>query len=407
MAHLSRAIPSRLILIATVLAGVNVGAFENVSITGVPDYSWYAGCFGTATGNLMGYWDRHGFPKMYTGPTGNGLAPLNSNGGNAGIRSMWASKAGFDGRPIDQPGHVDDYWEDFDYSFSFESTETDPFVVAGRAEHAPDCLGDFMGQSQNKWADLNGECSGNINGYAFVYWESAGERRQNFQPPPEGSTPVRDIPSGLKAWSNYRGYDADVFSQLANVNPTVPSGGGFTFADLKAEIDAGYPVVLILQDPYELSRSLPGNSRANPTVHAMVAYGYVAMDDGTAFVRYRTSWASGDNVYHAWSTGPWEVNLPLRGVILYHPAPRITSTTMSQKVLTLRWDGPESTVQDNTAGTSRQVHWYIVEHAEKIDGPYSEVSPASSERSASFYQVSGARGFYRVRLLDPAQSSGF
>src|SRR5690349_8396276 len=78
---------------------------EDVAITGLPDYDWYAGCFGTASGNLMGYWDRNGFPGFYTGPTGDGLAPLDSGRDNQGIRSMWASKAGFDGRPEDQPGH--------------------------------------------------------------------------------------------------------------------------------------------------------------------------------------------------------------------------------------------------------------------------------------------------------------
>ena len=51
-------------------------ADENVYLTGVPDYDWEFGCFGTATGNLMGYWDRHGLPDFYLGPTGGGLAPL-------------------------------------------------------------------------------------------------------------------------------------------------------------------------------------------------------------------------------------------------------------------------------------------------------------------------------------------
>src|ERR1043165_4967729 len=73
-------------------------ATENVLLTGVPDYTWYAGCFGTASGNLMGYWDRHGFPDFYTGPTGGGVAPMNTIGSNVGIRSLWASKAGMDGR---------------------------------------------------------------------------------------------------------------------------------------------------------------------------------------------------------------------------------------------------------------------------------------------------------------------
>src|SRR5262245_30583441 len=78
-----------------------------VQLTGTPDYTWYAGCFGTATGNLMGYWDRHGMDDFYTGPTGGGVAPLDTaTAANKGVRSMWASKAGVDGRPLNQPGHI-------------------------------------------------------------------------------------------------------------------------------------------------------------------------------------------------------------------------------------------------------------------------------------------------------------
>src|SRR3954454_20521274 len=108
-------------------AQIPVLGSENVFITDVPDYAWYAGCFGTASGNLMGYWDRHGFPNFYTGPTNGGLAPRNSNGANEGIESLWASKAGFDGRPADKPGHLDDYWEGFDdfYLSGYESAATD------------------------------------------------------------------------------------------------------------------------------------------------------------------------------------------------------------------------------------------------------------------------------------------
>ena len=100
----------KLLSIVAALSAASSFADSNIRIIDVPDYSWYAGCFGSATGNLTAFWDRNGFPDFYTGPTNGGLAPLNSNGSNAGIRSLWASKAGFDGRPANQPGHIDDYW---------------------------------------------------------------------------------------------------------------------------------------------------------------------------------------------------------------------------------------------------------------------------------------------------------
>src|SRR5688500_7174287 len=101
------------ILVTACLGAVPALADKNVRIMDTPDYAWHAGCFGTAAGNLMGYWDRHGFPIFYTGPTSGGVAPLNNYGENEGINSMWASRAGFDSRPADQPGHIDDYWDNF------------------------------------------------------------------------------------------------------------------------------------------------------------------------------------------------------------------------------------------------------------------------------------------------------
>jgi len=123
----------------------------NVFLTGVPDYAWYYGCMGTASGNLMGYWDRHGFSDFYTGMANGGRAPMNTGGNNDAIISLWASKAGFDGRSTDMPGHLDDYW------VGFETVGEDPYTIAGRPEHTPDGIGDFTGSSQNKWTNMAGE----------------------------------------------------------------------------------------------------------------------------------------------------------------------------------------------------------------------------------------------------------
>ena len=79
------------------IAGMTSGlAVTNRYLLEVPDYEWHLGCFGTTTGNLAGYWDRHGMPNCYTGPTSDGVAPLDSQirNGNYGIRSLWASQAG-------------------------------------------------------------------------------------------------------------------------------------------------------------------------------------------------------------------------------------------------------------------------------------------------------------------------
>jgi hypothetical protein len=388
------------------LAVCSIQAAENVMITGVPDYAWHAGCFGTASGNLMGYWDRHGFPNFYTGPTGDGLAPLSSAGVNVGIRSLWASRAGFDGRPADQPGHVDDYWTylETDQSYSYESTEPDPYVTAGRVEHEPDSLCDFMGASQNKWADLDGECSGNIDAYSFNFWDKSGSVRTNFVPAAQEGQEVRDVQSGIRKWTQYRGYHANLLSQLADFNPTVPAGHGFTFEDLRAEILRGNPVLLMLQNPGEYARALPGNSRANPNIHAMVAFHFVITDNGDQLVQFRTSWASGDQSesWAPWGAQQWAAGLALRGVILFRPSPKVTDIERNDGELSIKWDGPSSTLWDDVNQVETPAHGYILESSSSIDGPFTRVGDPTFERELKIKDPGADHLFFRVRLFYPA-----
>jgi len=372
------------------------GAATNVYLTEVPDYQWWAGCFGTASGNLMGFWDRHGFPDFYTGPTAGGVAPLNNAGNNAGIISMWASQAGVDGRPQDQFGHYDDYYA------KYENTGPDPYVLAGRPEHAPDCIGDFIGLSQLKWTGMAHECDGNIDGFSFVYWDSTGVRRVNYVPGTDAGTPARDIQSGLRAWTQYRGYDAVVFTQLADFNPHTPPGRGFTFNDLKAEIDAGYPVLLFLQSNNEFSRSFPGMPRANPEMHGMLAYGYYLADNGLNYVRYRTSWASGDNNLKSWDGNYWEAGMPVRGLVGFHPLPKITSYNLINGQLTLQWDGPAARLYNASTGITTSPQAYIVERATILAAKdFVEVSPVLTDRFFTITNPIPVTSYYRIKLVQP------
>ena len=378
-------------------------AAENVQIIDVPDYAWYAGCFGTASGNLMGYWDRHGFPNFYTGPTNGGLAPLGNGQPNEGICSLWASQAGFDGRPANQPGHLDDYWEGFDSaSDNYQSGATDPYMVANRPEHEPDCLGDFMGSSQNKWTDLDGECEGNINAFSFNFWDKAGARRENFTPPLHDGKPIRDIQSGWRAWTESRGNHANVFSQLADFNPYVPGGAGFTFEDLRNEIDAGYPLMMFLQRPGEFNRNIGGLARGDPVVHGMLAYGYYVSDSGGQYVFYRSSWGSGDRI-GLWGPDDFEFLLPMRGVIGFHPLPEIKSfTPQVGNTINVKWDGPSTTINRN--GALAPAHWYVLEKSDSLDpATFTAVSDVSTNLEASIPVSGAAHAFYRVRLTNSPQ----
>ncbi len=397
-----------LVLLFVGVSGPALWADGKALLQEVPDYNWYAGCFGTACGNLMGYWDRHGFPNFYTGPTGGGLAPLNDAGG-VGIRSMWASMAGFDGRPANQYGHMDDYWDPTGgpQGWGYESTAADPYVTVGRLEHSPDCIGDFIGLNQKRWTNMNGECDGNINAYCFNYWETNGYRRVNYTPGNAAGKPPRDIQSGLREWTKYRGYDAETFSQLFSLNPTKPATNGFTYEDMKAEINAGYPVLLFLQSYSEYSRSLPGPpamSRANPEIHGMLAFGYE--EEPTTYppvqwVYYRTSWAWGEQ-NSQWAAVNWQANMPLRGVIGYHPLPKIRSVTRSSGNTTLSWDGPSSQMVSN--GLLVAIHRYRVEQSTSVvPGAWEPVGSVTTSRTLTIPNSAESTIFYRVRLLRPGE----
>jgi hypothetical protein len=372
-------------------------ADREVHLLEVPDYSWYAACFATACGNLMGYWDRHGLSDFYTGPTAGGVAPLSSSGANSGIRALSTSKAGLDGRPSIRPGHIDDYYVDYD------RTDPDPYIAAHRAEHNADCIGDFIGLNQQRWTNMNNECDGNIDGYSFVYWEKKGTRRINFTPVAPDGTPALDMQSGLRAWTRYRGYEADTFTQLTDFNPTVAVGQGFSFQNLKAEIDAGYPVLLFLQNFSTYSKARGAMLRANPDIHGMLAYGYAEYPDmGIRWVYYRTSWASGDGTHHQWDNGVWEAGMPVRGVIGFRPHPKLRSVSRQGDDLTLAWDGPASQLYDDLGYTTTLVHRYQVETSPGVSSEtWTPVGDPTTDRTLTVSNCCAATSFYRVRLLGP------
>jgi len=369
----------------------------------VPDYEWHAGCFGTGTGNLAGYWDRHGMSGFYTGPTGGGLAPLNSFGGNRGIRSMWASEIGVDGRPASQPGHMNDYY------VSYRSPAPDPFVTQGRAEHAPDCIGDFIGLNQNKWTNLNNECRGNVDAFSFVFWDKKGRRQVNYYPSNSAGVYIRDIQSGLKEWARYRGYDADVFTQLSIFNPekgAANATNGFTYDDVKAEINAGYPVLCFLQHNGNYSEPVGSIPNANPEIHGVMIYGYFSdpfsgIDKG---VIIRTSWASGGDPgyeYQQWTGAAWLGLYPVRGVIGFHPTPKIINFSRADGTITLNWHGPSARVYDEIAGSTTLPHRYCVQRATSLTpANWTPVGEPTTALSATVPDVEGT-AFYRVVLIGP------
>jgi len=291
---------------------------------------------------------------------------------------------------------------------SYESTAPDPYVLAGRPEHTPDCLGDFMGLSQKKWTTLGGECDGNIDGSAFVFWDKSGDRRDNYAQTNASGQWIPDIPSGLRAWARSRGYDADVFTQLAIFNPEKTGPGGWSYADVKAEIDAGYPLLCFLQPTGQLSRALSNPiamPKANADTHAVLIYGYV--DDPasgvTGSVMIRTSWGPqpDDPSYgvQPWISTNWLALFPVRGVIGFRPKPKITGVRRENDRVTVNWDGPAAQIVDALAGDARPAHWYQLERSPTLNPPrFEPVGNPTSEHTMVVAECCVASAFYRVKV---------
>ncbi|PIE71575.1 MAG: hypothetical protein CSA22_01745 [Deltaproteobacteria bacterium] len=232
-------------------------------IQDVPAYTWSFGCAPTSAAMVAAYYDRNGYPDMYTGPTNNGVMPLNnddywSSWVDACGRSLHrcplaATQKGLDGR--NPRGHVDDYWK------CYGSTESDPYINSWPEHAAGDCLGDFMGSNQSA---LN-----NVDGATYFISLTSGN-------PLHASTIFNEGPDfynksglcGIVEFYNSRGYNVvEAYNQ--KIHPT--HAAGFTYTQYKAEIDAGRPVLL------------------HVTGHTLVGVGY--KDDGVTELLYiHTTW---------------------------------------------------------------------------------------------------------------------
>lgn len=368
----------------------------NVWIQDTPAYDWHYGCYGGGSGMLFAFWDRNGYPDIYTGPTAGGVAPLTSAGTNVSIVALWASKAGLDGRPTNLYGHVDDYY------VAYESTSPDPWLSRG-VEHDPDCIGDFIGMSQDKWTNLNSECRGNRDAWAFNFFDTSGARRVNYQPLDGNNAPIRDVQSGYRAFAAWRGYDFDVFSQLVDIWMDTPPGTGFTFEDVRREIDAGRPILLHLQE-----QAYVASDGYNPDIHAFVIVGYEITSSGTQRVRVRTGWSANLNDFQTWTWTnqafvPWGTSLYPRGVIGIRPKSVVTNVVVDGNTVSIEWLGPSGVVSNSSTGISWPSTWHVVEAAPAPDQRYVPVSTSSPGRRIDFWVPThnADHMVWRLRRLEP------
>jgi uncharacterized repeat protein (TIGR01451 family) len=215
------------------------------TISNVPAMTWVFGCAATSAAMMFGHYDNRGHIDMYTGPTNGGWFPMTNaawgtawiNGKEWALCPLSATRNGLDGRAI--RGHVDDYWVEYG------DAGPDPFIGHWTEHTQGECTGDYMGTNQSQLD--------NTDGSTHFWYYVDGSPLYDYQP-----SGGRDGCHGLKLFAASRGYTVQ---SRGNFNQYIQGQGsnpalGFTFANFKAEIDAGRPVLIQLEG------------------HTMLGYGY-------------------------------------------------------------------------------------------------------------------------------------
>lgn len=206
----------------------------------VPAYDWIFGCSSVSGAMIAGYYDRNGFPNMYTGPANGGVMPLDNSttywptwtdgaGDTYPNLPLAASHKNVDGRTT--RGSIDDYW------VSYNSSASDPYITGGWAQHTwGDAIGDYMKTSQSAYSNVDGSTT-------FYTWTSSPSQLTCSAMEGSGIS-QKDGTYGRKLFYEAKGYTVtNCYSQ--KTDNTI--SGGFSFAQFKAEIDAVRPVMLNLE----------------------------------------------------------------------------------------------------------------------------------------------------------------
>jgi hypothetical protein len=188
---------------------------DTTLIQKVPSYLWYHGCGPTAAGMVIGYWDGQGYEDLVEG--------------NASYQTKDVNKS------IASQGNYVDYCLPIDYYPDPISPDKSEPPIGD--EHDDNCLADFMKTSQSFYSNYYGWSwfkHVNVSLLGYINWTN-----------PEYDVTVNNLRWGDLTWNNFR-----------------------------TEIDAGNPVVLLVDTD--------GNGW---TDHFITAIGY---DDSQNYACYNT-----------------------------------------------------------------------------------------------------------------------
>ena len=251
-----------------------------------PSYNWVFGCSAVSAAMIAAWHDRGEFSNIYTGPTNTGVMPLTDTAWSAWSdgkqnypsNPLVASRKGLDG--YEARGSIDDYWG------ASGSSSQDPYLTGGWSEHTwGSSIGDYMKTSQS-------ECKNSDGSTTFWNYSSSSDKLHCSAMLASGVAD-QDGTYGRKLFYQARGYlVGDCYNQKTDNN-----SGGFTLGNLKAEIDAGYPVLLNLEG------------------HSVVAYGYTG---STIYIR--DTWDSNPNNVYTMQWGGSYNGMKMLSVSIVHLA---------------------------------------------------------------------------------------
>ena len=252
----------------------------------VPAFTWMLGCSAVSGGMIAAYYDRNGYPNIYTGPSNGGVMPTTSAtwptwvdaaGATYPNNPLIASRMGIDGRV--SRGTINDYWVQYD------SAATDPYVANGWSQHTwGESIGDFMFTSQSAYGNKDGSTG---------FWSYSSSARLTCDT--LASYGFSDGTLGRRNFYLARGYSVtDCYNQKTD---NVISGG-FAFPEYQAEIDAGHPVML------------------NLLGHTVVGVGYDTATGNTVYLQ--DTW---DTAVHSMTWGTSYSGMPLQSVSIVNLSP--------------------------------------------------------------------------------------
>jgi len=203
------------------------GGSSQTVLSGVPGYQWYHGCGPTAVGMVLGYWDTQGFDLLIPGDASTQSAAVNQA---IASNEHYADYA----LPIDSP------------STGLLSDKS----LTGNA-HVSNSIADFM---QTSWSTRN-------NYYGWSWFS--------------------DIDNAL---TGYTSYTNSAYGSNYQATAYGRTWGSFTWSQYLAEIDAGRPLVLLVDTD--------GNGG---TDHFVTAVGYRDINGYNEYACLDT-WAPSDQI---------------------------------------------------------------------------------------------------------------